>query len=144
MVLATICMNGNEIWSWIMSDLVTCPWCRGPVTLGWFAETPNINCPSCKYERDFYGMTEAEAIAAWNTRAPVKVKPLVWECYPQDDHKTAIGAAVYSIYDRGANWGIDRFGLFIGNTEIAASATEDFAKLVAQADHERRVLGELE
>jgi hypothetical protein len=61
------------------SNLKPCPFCGGDVNFGYFAATPNIDCPKCEYGRDFEyevgkPMTDTDAIAAWNTRAQLDMK----------------------------------------------------------------------
>lgn len=63
-------------------ELKLCPFCGGPATIGYFAMTPNIDCPECKYSID--GDQEenpGEAvqlnhlIACWNRRADLPPTP---------------------------------------------------------------------
>lgn len=58
-------------------QLKTCPWCDGPATIskmlykaGWFV----VEClnDECNVMAEACAQTSAEAIAAWNTRAPVE------------------------------------------------------------------------
>ena len=87
-------------------ELKPCPFCGGPVSVGWFAITCNINCDSCQYSidteapeavresgADFTDALQAEtkraAITAWNTRAAPQIKPLVW--LPSSDRRIELG-----------------------------------------------------
>lgn len=69
-----------------MTDLLPCPFCGGQAEIhathdvdtgeidGWFVWCNNKRC-ECKPETNDY-TTEAEAVAAWNTRAERTCKPL--------------------------------------------------------------------
>lgn len=65
-----------------MPDLKPCPFCGGAPELGYFAMTPNIHCPVCRYEID--GDAEekpldvsqaSKLVERWNTRAALPPTP---------------------------------------------------------------------
>jgi len=87
-------------------------------------------------------MTDLGKVSA-TARAPVKVKPLVWKGTPEHI-RTEMDAHFYEIVDLGENWKEDRFYLHSWGIRIGAFETLELARAAAQADHERRVLGELE
>lgn len=130
-----------------MTDLLPCPFCGGKATAlirprhsGFFIRCTNLECAS----GDVHGATATEAIAAWNTRAPVEIKPLEWAAF----HRRS-----YSVWTRFfETWEADymtivkqpgpngRF-LVYGMRGPAIFFTLEEAKAAAQADHERRIRG---
>ena len=66
-----------------MTELLPCPFCGGeaelanPYGIGWYVRCKRPGCAMMGYDNE----TEAEAIAAWNSRAEQT-------CRNADDHKT--------------------------------------------------------
>lgn len=83
-----------------------CPYCGGPLRFGYFATTPNVDCPKCQYEMEpLNGETEAEFFARVNTRPAPRVKPLVWEDFEGQGAKAkAIGRMGYLITKTSRGW----------------------------------------
>jgi hypothetical protein len=131
------------------TELKSCPLCdHQPLSidkwigkhLGW--QIFCFHCGSVSVE----GLTEAEATAKWNTRAPavggVRVKPLVWIertghflgmwSEDQDEYTLVKGVEHYRVYSPGT-------GSYLG-----AFNTLEAAKAAAQAHHEAAILSALE
>jgi len=138
-----------------MTDqLKPCPFCGGEAmcalpTGGW-AECKE--CGGCGPVSG--GKRRADAIAAWNTRAPVKVKPLVWDVTgwsggdgikgENDDEWTAhLHGHHYAAYYI-AWFGGDVFRLADPDDKVSRHTSLDAAKAAAQADYEARILAALE
>lgn len=132
------------------AKLKPCPFCGGEARLGYFHADVTIDCPHCEYGRDFAVMSDAEAIASWNTRAEpapmagVKVKPLEWD----DTCGSSTGSTSIGDYDvdeiEDGLWGM--WGAYDGysSNPISTHDTVEEAKAAAQADYERRILAAIE
>lgn len=132
-------------------ELKPCPFCGSEAKLmgGPMAqETYSVWCLASRGKRHFLGClgyNEAEAIAAWNTRADfpatdapaVKVKALVWSHPSSANFKKgecfhARGAANhYAVHQRNDGWWF--------NIDCKTYPTLEAAKAAAQADYEARI-----
>lgn len=53
-------------------DLACCPFCGGAAEVAWFDGFPSVRCADCGCNSGLnLNGSEAEAIAAWNTRIPL-------------------------------------------------------------------------
>lgn len=129
-------------------ELKPCPFCgRGHLfSSSNQADMEFVGCDDCGAEGP--AREGLEAIAAWNTRAPVRVKPLVWGDAPARGRRCkgyGVAGAVYTIafYAGSVGPAIYRWA----SEESAWSEpfeTFEAAKAAAQADYERRIREALE
>ena len=129
-----------------MDKLKPCPFCGSNAKLmgGPMAhETYSVWCTGVGRHHMDYGFDKDTAIAAWNTRAAPKVKPLVWTAkgYAQ----TPFGKYLVVREDWSGEedfWFICFAGKPYG--KCGEHATLEAAKAAAQADYEARILAAIE
>ena len=129
-----------------MDKLKPCPFCGSNAKLmggPMVHETYSVWCTGVGRHHMDYGFDKDTAIAAWNTRAAPKVKPLVWTAkgYAQ----TPFGKYLVVREDWSGEedfWFICFAGKPYG--KCGEHGSEEAAKAAAQADYERRILDALE
>lgn len=115
-------------------ELKPCPFCGGAPELGYFAMTPNIHCPVCRYEID--GDAEekpldvsqaSKLVERWNTRAVLPPTPAeAMRCPEVAELVEAMRNAIVAIdaeYD-----GPDDHGRYSTRERAALSALEQWAR----------------
>ena len=137
-----------------MSDLLPCPFCGGEAFVDIECErsteavlTHNSkDCPAGDI-RVWYS-NEAAAIAAWNTCAPVKVKPLVWQDF---DGQVAKATAMHIVSYLIRKWSDGRFEVPLscpcygtGPDMERWHPTLEAAKAACQEHHEKTVRSMIE
>jgi len=121
----------------MMSDaLKPCPFCGGH-NVKWnitIQRDPFAECLGCTATVD-------GSIAAWNTRAAPRVKPLVWD--RMDEARG--GMAKYIAYETTPNdWNCVCYPHDAAQCRLAEKVTKEAAKAAAQADYTARILAALE
>ena len=135
-------------------DLLPCPFCGGAAELqkGLVAfDDYEIHCGGCGMAGPSFGAMDvtpsakAESIAAWNTRATPRVKPLVWE-----ELGGGFWRAPLPLF---GNVRVDNYGAYEVTWSIRGFCdtftpgqfpTDDAAKAAAQADFTARILAALD
>lgn len=138
--------------------LKPCPSCGGEPAFGhihyaksheaWWQDGSQIrdaafvSCVSCGISNQgmFGHQTEADAATAWNTRAPVRVKPLEWEA--EDGRETCLDAdgcgKLYRVLVRHDGSAALRHNA--SAHQQTEHDSEESAKAAAQTDYEARIL----
>ena len=135
--------------------LKPCPFCGGVRLSGARNETGSVVtvCDTCEAMGPSQVGTSLAAIcAAWNTRTPPQVKPLVWsdECrknsFPDRwQAEMPCGAGDYTVAGstRKNEWRWYRNGHYVVGFYDQEPTTIEAAKAAAQADYTRRILDAL-
>lgn len=124
-------------------QLKPCPFCGGEASFK--PRSFKASCDKCGAHVPVGATDSAEAIAAWNTRAAPKVKPLVWdERYDGVSRAEYRPRHFYECHDIGRGWVCHETIHGTGHSIGEVWTTREEAKAAAQADYERRILEALE
>ena len=126
------------------AELKPCPFCGGDARLrgGPYAqESYSVWCSAAhgKSHHMDGNMSEADTVAAWNTRTPPQVKPLVWHKshmrpWDGDYHTFPTCYTIRCADENGYKW------TALGLGAHGYGHTPEGAKAAAQADYTRRIL----
>lgn len=136
-----------------MTKLLNCPFCSSEKITILEGRTPYqkswVVCHGCRVKSTDF-RSKLDAITAWNTRAPVEVKPLVWEKIGHEPGQqeytatTPFGSYVIGIGSTKGRRYVDfeNDALLDGDGVIWFNYLKE-AKAAAQADYEQRLLSTL-
>ena len=126
--------------------LKPCPFCGVDcITYGYVRDGQSLGCGSCGVKLVRYHSraddTNARLATAWNTRALPQVKLLVWHYALDLSELIAVSAfGQYAVWDdEDPRWAFSQRGAY----KYFYVANFKEAKAAAQADYNKRVLGEL-